>query len=58
MKRSTRYFLIVIGVLSIMSGIYSIIIKGDVSDIIFGLVIGASLIGSVYFDKSGSKSTP
>ena len=51
MKKSTKNLIIGIGILSILSGIYAIFSNGDMSEIMFGFVIGASLIGSVYFDK-------
>lgn len=51
MKKSTKKLIIGIGILSILSGIYTIFYNGDTSEIMFGFFIGASLIGSVYFDK-------
>jgi len=51
MKKSTKNLIIGIGILSILSGIYAIFSNGDSSEIMFGFFIGASLIGSVYFDK-------
>jgi len=53
MKKSTKNLIIGIGVLSILSGIYSIINNGEMFDIFIGIFIGASLIGSVYFDQLG-----
>ncbi|MEZ4919635.1 MAG: hypothetical protein R2792_11085 [Saprospiraceae bacterium] len=52
MKKSTRNLLYGIGTLSLLSGVYAIVVKKELFDILFGLVIGASLIGSVYFDQS------
>jgi multisubunit Na+/H+ antiporter MnhC subunit len=52
MKKSTRNLLYGIGALSLLSGVYAIVMKKELFDIVFGLVIGASLIGSVYFDQS------
>ena len=45
-----------IGILSILSGIYSIFNEGEMFDILIGLFIGASLIGSVYFDQYGKSN--
>ena len=52
MKKSTKNLIIGIGILSILSGIYSIFSNGERFEIISGLFIGTSLIGTVYFDKS------
>ena len=51
MEKSTRNLIIGIGTLSILSGIYGIIIKDDMFNIISAIFIGASLIGSIYFDQ-------
>jgi len=51
MKKSTRKIIIGIGTLSILSGIYGILSKGELYEIIFAFFIGSSLIGATYFDK-------
>ena len=56
MKKSTKILIIGIGILSILSGIYSIFNEGEMFDILIGLFIGASLIGSVYFDQYGKSN--
>ena len=56
MKKSTKNLIIGIGSLSILAGIYSIFTNGEMFDIISAITIGASLIGSVYFDISGKKN--
>ena len=53
MKKSTKNLLYVIGLLSIIAGIYSYVSGGDTFEFISALFIGVSLIGTVYFDKSG-----
>lgn len=56
MNKSTRNLIIGIGILSILAGIYSMIIKREMFDIIMAIVIGASLIGSAYIDFSSKKN--
>ena len=51
MKGSTKKLVIGIGILSILSGVYALFSNGDTSEIMFGIFIGASLIGSVYFNQ-------
>jgi len=50
MNKSTKYLVIGIGILSILSGVYSIFSNGEMFDIIIGITIGASLIGSVFLN--------
>jgi len=56
MQKSTRTLIIVIGALGILSGVYAFLSGGETFDIIFGIFIGASLIGSLYFNKNGEVS--
>lgn len=57
MKKSTRIVIIVIGVLSILSGIYGFFSKAESFNIYWGIFIGIVLIGSLYFDKSNVDKT-
>lgn len=54
MQKSTKNVVIGIGILSILSGVCGIFTNGKMFDILIGIFIGASLIGSVYFDITGN----
>jgi len=57
MQKSTKNIVIIIGILGILSGVYSIYTGGEMFDILIGIFIGASLIGSVYFDLNGNHNS-
>jgi len=57
MQKSMRIVIIVIGLLSILSGVYAFFSGGETFDIISGPLIGSSLIGSLFFNKDGKMSS-
>ncbi|MGB7393252.1 MAG: hypothetical protein WA913_02545 [Pricia sp.] len=54
MDKKTRILLIVIGILSTLASIYGIFTEKDSPFNYFGIFIGLSLIGVVFFDKRES----
>lgn len=55
MQKSTRYVIIGIGIISILSGIYSYFTEGELFAVLSAFFIGASLIWSVFFDQKGKQ---
>ncbi len=51
MEKSTKSVIIGIGIISILSGVYGYFSGSKNFDIFLAFFIGASLIGSIYFDK-------
>lgn len=51
MSKRTYYLIIGLGIVSILTGVYSAIRTGDLSASIFGVVIGLSLIGTVVMER-------
>ncbi|WP_157687275.1 hypothetical protein [Jiulongibacter sediminis] len=50
MNKNTRLFLTVIGILSIVAGVYSYFVKGSSETGFSGIFIGIALIGTVYIN--------
>jgi multisubunit Na+/H+ antiporter MnhF subunit len=55
MSKSSMNIIIGIGVLSILFSIYGIISGRELSDTLFGIVIGVSLIGTALIENNKSK---
>lgn len=55
MDKKTRIPLLVIGFLSLISGVYLAVTGSDFTDYFFGIFIGLTLIGSVYFISNDSE---
>lgn len=56
MKKSTKNFIMVVGILIFLSGIYGIVFNGVISNILLELSLGIGLIVSVYFDGKSEKN--
>jgi len=56
MTNNLKKFIVTIGVLSIMSSVYLAFVGSDFVEYFFGLFIGISLIGSVFFTDQKVKS--
>lgn len=52
MNKSTQYLIIGLGIASILFAVYGIIRGNEFIDSLSGIVIGASLIGTVIFQKN------
>jgi hypothetical protein len=50
LNKNTRLFLTVIGILSIVAGVYSYFVKGSSGTGFSGIFIGIALIGAVYIN--------
>lgn len=57
MKKSTQTVIIVIGILSILSGIYGFFSNAESYTIYWGIFMGIVLLGSLYFDKNDVHKT-
>lgn len=55
MNKPTRTILIIIGFLSILTGVYSYFYKHDSSNTYFAIFIGMVLIGSVFLTGNKKK---
>ncbi|WP_182835561.1 hypothetical protein [Flagellimonas lutimaris] len=51
MNKSTKILLIAIGTLSIIAGIFNYLKKEDLTESMFALVIGISIIVTVFYGK-------
>ncbi len=56
MTKSVKTFIIILGVLSIISGAYLAFTGSDFSEYFSGIFIGITLIGSIFFYKENSGS--
>lgn len=52
MNKSTKILLIAIGTLSIIAGIFNYLKKEDLTESMFALVIGISIIVTVFMEKN------
>ena len=57
MKKQTRYLLIVIGIASILAGIYQAVRTGVWLDALSGVFIGLALIGTVMIEQNKEDKT-
>jgi hypothetical protein len=57
MNKQTGYFIIGIGIASILAGVFGAIRSGEFLDSISGVVIGASLIGTVIYERNKDDNT-
>jgi hypothetical protein len=57
MNKQTGYFIIGIGIASILAGVFGAICSGEFLDSISGVVIGASLIGTVIYERNKDDNT-
>ncbi|QNM85028.1 hypothetical protein H9W90_12625 [Polaribacter pectinis] len=55
MSKPLQYFIIVISIASIFFSLYAIFKGQKVFDALGGIVIGASLLGALYFDNYKKK---
>lgn len=55
MSKNLKYFIIGIGIASILFAVYGIIRGGKFIDALGGIIIGTSLIGSVIYENNKSK---
>ena len=56
MSKSLEYFIIGLGLASVLFALYGIIIRGDeFLDALGGIVIGASLVGTVLINRNKKK---
>lgn len=56
MSKNLKNFIIGIGIASILFAIYGVIKGGDFVDALGGIIIGASLIGSIIYENSKTKN--